>query len=115
MDEFDIPIFKKSYELYKELDFYIINFPKQHKYSLGQKIEITAIEFLEEIFRASQVKKQEKAPFLRIASVKLNLLRLFVRLAKDVRALDMKGYLKLQVIIEEIGRMLGGWLKSLAT
>ena len=68
---------------------------------------------LEGIMLASQLSKAEKLPILQRASAKLNLLRVYVRLAKEVRALDNKKYLILQEDIDEIGRMLGGWLRSL--
>jgi len=35
------------------------------------------------------------------------------RLAADSRVIDKKFYLSLQEQIDEIGRMLGGWLKTL--
>ena len=44
--------------------------------------------------------------------MKLNVLRIFLRLAKDTKVLDMKKCLSLQEIVDEIGRMLGGWIKS---
>jgi len=45
-------------------------------------------------------------------SLKLNLLRVFLRLCKEVKAIDNKKYVLLQEKIDEIGRMLGGWIKS---
>ncbi len=112
MNDFDIPIFKKSYELYKALYEYLKSFPRQDRYSLGVKCESVILEMLEDIILASQSSKAEKLPILQKASVKLNLLRIYVRLAKEVRALDSKKYLFLQEDIDEIGRMLGGWLRS---
>jgi len=38
--------------------------------------------------------------------------RVFIRLLKDVKALDTKKYISLQESVDEIDRMLGGWLKS---
>ncbi len=40
-------------------------------------------------------------------SAKLNLLRVFIRLSKDVKAIDMKRYVALEEAVDEIGRMLG--------
>ena len=113
MDEFDVPIFKKAYDLYKLFHDSLKNFPKQERYSLGQKCESVITELLEYIFHAGQARKQDKIPFLERASVALNLLRVYLRLAKDVRALDVKNYVALQLIVDEIGRMIGGWQRSL--
>lgn len=112
MDELDIPIFKKVYDLYKEFYFCLKNFPKYEKYNLGQKCDFTLTEFLELLLLASEQYKQEKALTLQQASVKLNLLRVYLRLCHEIKVLDKKKYLFLQAYIDEIGRMLGGWIKS---
>lgn len=46
------------------------------------------------------------------SDAKLNVLRIFLRLTKDTKLLDLKKCLLLQEIVDEIGRMLGGWMKS---
>lgn len=112
MNELDIPIFKKSYDLYK--DFYTIRLsvPKQDRYTLWQKCESLLIEVLEGILFASQQSKLEKLPTLEKTSVKLNFLRVCIRLMKDVKAIDVKKYVIIEANLDEIGRMLGGWIKS---
>jgi hypothetical protein len=45
-------------------------------------------------------------------SLRLNFLRVFIRLSKETKMLDNKKYVILQESIDEIGRMLGGWLRS---
>jgi len=113
MNDLDIPIFKKSYDLYK--DFYIClkSFPRQDRYALGHKCESLISELLESLLSASGLSGSEKVPHLDKASSKLNLLRVHIRLAKDIKALDNKKYTEIQTSIDEIGRMLGGWKKSI--
>jgi len=43
------------------------------------------------------------------------MLRVFIRLLKDVKTIDNKKYVTLENIVDEIGRMLGGWIKSCKT
>lgn len=112
MENSDIPIFKKLYELYKLVHLYRISIPKADRHTLWQRTEDTCIELLEIVIDASQRTRLEKAAFLAKASTKLNLLRVFVRLAKDTKSLDQKKYVALQTLMDEIGRMLGGWLKA---
>ena len=112
MQEFDIPIFKKIYELYKNFYGFRSSIPKQDRYTLWQKCENILLELLKNILFASQVSKAEKLPILEKASLHLNLLRIFLRLAKEVKAIDSKKYILLQENADEIGRMLGGWIKS---
>ncbi len=58
------------------------------------------------------IKKGEVLPILERANLKLNMFRVFVRLSKDVRAIDSKKYVLLQENTDEVGRMLGSWIKS---
>lgn len=72
------------------------------------------LNFLDQlrILAASEAQKIDKLPILKNVSVKLNLLRVFFRLAKDNKIIDTKKYMILEEMIDEIGRMLGGWIKS---
>ncbi|HEY4493273.1 MAG TPA: four helix bundle protein [Candidatus Paceibacterota bacterium] len=111
-NDFDIPIFKKSYELYQTFYLYRVTISKQDRYTIWQRGENLILDILEGILLASKLPKEEKAPVLEWTSNKLNLLRIFLRLSKDVKALDQKKYLILEGLVDEIGRMLGGWLKA---
>ena len=112
MDEFDIPIFKKTYELYKTLYSYRTTVAKQDRYTVWQRCETVTLDIVEHLLAASQSVKSEKLPSLEKTSVKLNLLRVLVRLSKEVKAIDAKKYIVLQERIDEIGKMLGGWIKA---
>lgn len=45
-------------------------------------------------------------------SVKIDLLKILLRLAKDTKALSSGRYIELQSALQEIGKMLGGWLRA---
>jgi len=108
----DIPIFQKAYELYKLLYQYVAGFPKKDRYTLGQRVENSLLDFMESVILASQLSKTEKLPILQKASIKLDVLKVLIRLCKDLKVLDNKKYLILESQIQEIGRMLGGWIKA---
>ncbi len=113
MNEFDIPIFKKAYDLYRIFNDYHRLIPKKDRFTTFERAENTLLDVLTGIFKASTQSKQEKIGTLNDVSVKLNLLRVFIRLMKDTKALDNKKYTLIQSEIDEIGRMLGGWIRSL--
>lgn len=50
--------------------------------------------------------------FLQRADIRLKILQTLIRVAYDVKALDQRSYISLQKNIIEIGKMLGGWIKS---
>ena len=104
-----IAIFKKIYDLDLLVYQYVRLFPRSDKFVLGERIEHASIDLLEGIITANQ--KREKQSSLVEASVKLDILRIFIRLSKDLRLLDLKKYETLSTHITEIGRMLGGWIK----
>ena len=112
MNDLDIPIFKKSYDLYKEFYALRLSVPKQDRYTLWQKCESLLIEVLEGILFSSQQSKADKLPTLEKTSVKLNFLRVCIRHTKDIKAIDSKKYIIIEANLDEIGRMLGGWIKS---
>lgn len=112
MDDFDIPIFKKAYDLYKTFHGYRNLVPKQDRFTVFERCEQTILDLIEDIIMASSQKQWEKMPTLERASLKLNMLRVFIRLMKDVKALDVKKYITLENIVDEIGRMVGGWIRS---
>ena len=109
----DIPVIKKVYELYKMFYSYAKLFPKKDKYTLGSKCEIYIIATLEFLLGAQSAPKIEKHALLKKANVKFDALKMFIRLANDIEMLNDKKYLTLQKQIQEIGRMIGGWQRSL--
>lgn len=107
-----LPIFAKTYELYKIFYEYLLTFPKKDRYTLGQKCEIRLLNLLESIIVSGNLSKQEKFPFLKQASLNLDILKILFRLGKDLKVIDNKKYLVLETHLQEIGRMLGGWIKT---
>src|SRR3989338_137334 len=112
MNDFDIPIFKKAYDLYKKFCEFRPLIQKQDRHTICQRCDEAILDVLENILLASQTLKAEKLPILEKASIKLNFLRVFIRLMKDTKALDNKKYVTLEADVDEICRMLGGWIKS---
>jgi len=108
----DIPIFFKVYELYKLFYGFLPSFPKKDRYTLGQKCGLALLDLLEAIILASNLSREEKLPVLLCASTKLDVLKVLFRLGKDIKVLDHKKYLLLEDVLQEIGKMLGGWIKT---
>ncbi len=99
--------------MYKTFYGYLELFPKKDKYKLGGTCEQYIISTLELLLAASSVGRNDKKLLIQQASVKFDALKVFLRLAHELKLLDSKKYLTLQTNIQEIGRMLGGWQKSL--
>ena len=106
----DIPIFTKLYEFYKNLNQAVATFPKTKRYTLGQKLDNITLEIFELLFSIPST--DNKITTLQKISIKLDLLKILLRLAKDGQATSNKTYLELQSVLQEIGKMLGGWIRS---
>jgi len=109
----EVPVIGKIYGLYKDFYGYSVLFPKKDKYTLGIKIESYMISTLELMLSAQSAQRNEKIVFIRQASVKFDALKIFIRLANELKMISDKRYITLQNQLQEIGRMMGGWQKSL--
>ena len=109
----DAPIIQKVYDFYREFYLAVEKMPKKDKYTLGEKVQKTTLDLLELLIAASYCQKSEKAGILNKASVKLDLLKILIRLANNIQAIQMKKYILLEEKLQEIGKMLGGWIRSL--
>ena len=61
---------------------------------------------------AGAIARENKLPLVGKSITSVDLLKILIRLAKDIQALDNKKYLQLETSLQEIGKMLGGWIKS---
>jgi hypothetical protein len=107
----DIPIFHHTYTLYKLVDSYRMRIPKIKRYTLWLKTENSALAALEGIIKTSHQSGAKRLDTLYEISIQLDMLKVFIRLAQETRCIDSKQYLEIQKNIQEIGQMLGGWIK----
>lgn len=110
-ERLDVPLFHTTYEFYKLFHQCIRLFPKTEKYSLGERIENTILDTLELVLKASYAPKIERLPLLKDLDAKVQLLKTLIRLAHEIRAMDDNKYLALQEKLQEMGKMVGGWIR----
>jgi four helix bundle protein len=103
------PVFDECYRLILEIYGDVRQFPKSERYLLGQRIEQASVGVLASLVEANH--ETCKAAALRAASIEVEKLRVFVRLAKDLGFLSFGRYEALERRVDIIGRMLGGWIK----
>jgi four helix bundle protein len=108
----DLIIFQKTYDLILWIFPMINRFPKKQRFVLGQQIENELLEIIEDIILANN--ERSKIEILKRISVRLDTLRVLVRLAKDLRFLSIKQYGNAALKINEIGKLLSGWMKKFA-
>lgn len=89
---------------------HIAKFPRSHRFTLGDRMEVRLYELLELFLRAKY--SRDRLPTLRKANMELELLRFQFRLAKDLECLSVKSYGCSSRTVNEIGKLLGGWVKK---
>src|SRR3989344_1222488 len=115
MNEIDIPIIQKSNDLYKMFHEYRKLISKNDRHTIFERTDNLIIDTIQCFLEAGYANPANKLLVLERASVNLNMIRFFIRLMKEIRTIDNKKYVALQLLIDEIGRMLGGWIRSKKT
>ncbi len=108
------PILVKAEDLAVWLLEHTARFPKAHRIGLSARIDGCATDLLANLARAAG-SSHRRGDRLRAASEELDALRALVRLATRLRFLSQRQYGFFAENSDEVGRMLGGWLKAIAT
>jgi len=88
---------------------YYKTLPKEHRYSLGKRVDTILVEILEAMTIASFLSREEKLPYVRLGIRKTDTLKIFLMLLWETKSLDNNKYIQLSEKVSEIGKMLGGW------
>lgn len=110
-----LPIINRVYEVYKQVVDINYQLEKRRRYSLGQNLELTILDLLSALIMAKNAPKSLKAPYLIKASAYQETAMLKLRLFLELDLANETKIFQAQGKLSEIGRMLGGWLKSLNT
>lgn len=108
----EAPVFQLTYDLLKEVHAARNKFEKTEKYSLGEELENSLLELLLSIIDAGHMKQDWKTACIDRALRSTEKTKILVRLCYDLRQVTERRYLTWQESLQKIGRMLGGWKKS---
>lgn len=70
---------------------------------------------MENLFLARYATNERKLVLINAAGAKLDLLKFFIQIAWEIKALDHKKFAALSSPLNEIGKMIGGWQKQIQT
>ena len=87
-------------------------FPKKVRFTFSSRIDAIALDVLEHVVIACYGSGEGRAQALEATDLALTRLRVLLRLSHDRRYLDPKGYEHLARLVDEAGRMVGGWRRS---
>lgn len=86
------------------------DFNREYKYTVGESLKKETIELLTLIYRANS--KYQKAEILQTAREQIEVIRLLIRLMKDMKQISLGKFVKINVVVENVSKQLTGWQKS---
>jgi len=104
-----LPIFQKGYDFNLEIYKTTHNFPREYKYSLGQKMKEIASELLDCIIIANS--KENKESYFSEIKIRIERLRIHLRVSYDLKIVNNKRFEFLNRFLEEISKQVAGWEK----
>jgi hypothetical protein len=106
----ELVVITKAYDLILWSCHHTSRFPRNHRFVLGERIERNLYDLLETLLRAKYTRNRQE--LLVQANLLLEILRFQMRLAKDLQCIKVTSYAFAAKNVDEIGRLVGGWLKS---
>lgn len=107
----DLLVITKLYDFVLWSCHHIARFPRSHRFTLGDRLEVRLYGLLDLLLRAKYTRERED--LLRTANIELECLRFQLRLAKDLKCLTVESYGFAARLVQEIGRLVGGWLRAM--
>ena len=104
------PLFSKSYAFIQWLIPQTVKFPREQRFVVAQRLQNTALDYMECLYMATDGMQQVQA--LRRADIKLKQLRFYLRLSHDLQLINLRRFEHASKLVEELGRLLGAWLKN---
>ena len=103
------PALEKAYQFLLWLIPVVDKFPRSQKFLLGDRIQTLALDMHESLIEATY--SRNPGPHLLACNIRLEKLRFLFRLAMDLRYTDGARYEFAARSLDEVGRLVGGWLK----
>ncbi len=110
-DNGEIPIISKLSEAYRLWHTFFTHLPKTVRHTLGEKIDNLFTDFLELALVASYQTKDEKETTVKQLNTRFDMLKFFIKLLWEIKAIDTNKLTALSNPLSEVGRMIGGWVK----
>ena len=105
------PLFVKTYDFLLWLIPLTLKFPKSQRFLLAERLSKMALDFYDTILEAvmDPARQDER---LDEADKMLTKIRLYVRLSYDLKCINQKKFEHAARLIDEIGRLIGGWKRK---
>jgi hypothetical protein len=111
----EMVIFTRTYDLLTWLLPLAEKFPRSQRFVITQRLQGAVLDFQELIIEANNQRGLLRAGNLHQADSELRKARLYLRLCEKWGWLSPGQYRHVSSMVAEIGRLLGGWLKTVTS
>lgn len=106
------PIFTRTSDFVLWLLKHTEKFPKNERFRMAKRLEDSSFHFYELLIEATRTTKRKRHILIK-ADIELEKLRLFIRMSQQKKLTSHSQYRFISGELIEIGKLLGGWLKTL--
>lgn len=106
----ELPIYRDTYKLLLEIYKVTNKFSREYKYSLGQDMKRDALILFRNIYRANV--NLRKRAFLEEFLSDYEILKLEIRLCRDLNIISIKKLAELSAVMDRIGKQATAWKNS---
>ncbi len=106
----ELPVYKATYDLLLAIFKFTAHFAKEYKYTVGETLKKETIDLLMLIYRANS--RYDKTETLQLAREQIEVIRLMIRLMKDMRQITLPQFVQVNQMVENVSKQLNGWQKA---
>jgi four helix bundle protein len=106
-------IYERTFDLITYTKNLLIKYPKSERFDLCNDIKKYSYSILEKVIRAWKIDNAEqRLGYLTEADIDVAVLKTLVRISYKFKYITENNYIAWNEKLSEIGKMLGGWIKS---
>lgn len=107
----ELPIFKASYDLLIYVFQTIKYFPKEYKYTFGEKLKTLLLDLILAVFHANRVK--DKIISLNQVQMHVEAIRILLRISYDLKIITIEKFAHTSLLLESVSKQVAWWKRSL--
>ncbi|MBI3624513.1 four helix bundle protein [Candidatus Saccharibacteria bacterium] len=108
----ELPVINRTQELYESINKLTEKLPALKRQTIGRRLEDNILQLLELLIMAKHAPTSHKGVYLIKASAQVEIIQFQLRILLTQKLANETTLHQLQAKTIEIGRMLGGWYKS---
>ncbi|HQH24371.1 MAG TPA: four helix bundle protein [Bacteroidales bacterium] len=94
----ELPVYKATYDLLLAIFQFTKEFRWENKYTAGESLKKETIELLTLIYRVNT--RHQKADVLQIAREQIEVIRLLIRVMKDMKQISLEKFVRINEAVE---------------